>query len=116
MKTALALAAALLCVSATPVIETEGRTSNSIPPERFRALGVVVTVFVPFNQLPAFCGVREEPGKVLLGCTRFLKANGKPVIFMPDPCPAAMAGEYYARIQCHENAHALGGWTGDHPR
>lgn len=114
LKTITALAAAFLCVSAAPVEQVkEGRWSESIPPERFRVLGLVPVVFAKFEDLPTLCGVDVPPGKVLMGCTRRTK-EGVPIVFMPDPCPVAEV-DYYARIACHELAHA-GGWPGDHPR
>lgn len=110
MKVIGALCAMALCVSATPA--QEGPVSSSMPPERFRKLGVVPVLFVPFHQLNEFCAVPREEGRTLLGCTRRLK-SGQPIVIMPDPCPAG-EGEFYARIMCHENAHALGGWSGNH--
>ena len=113
-KLATAIAAMILCVSATagePV--KEGRFSSSIPPERYRALGAVIAVFVPFDKLNDACGVPKIEGKTLLGCAMRTK-EGAPLVVLPDSCPAAINGELYARVVCHEVAHTRGGWSGDH--
>lgn len=113
-KLATAIAAMVLCVSATAGEPTkEGRYSSSIPPERYRGLGAVIAVFVPFHLLNEACGVPREEGKTLLGCATRTK-EGAPIVFLPDSCPAAINGELYARVVCHEIAHAKGGWSGDH--
>ena len=70
-------------------------------------------MFVPFEHLPKVCGAVVPEGKVLLGCVRET-TTGLKVMFLPDACPAAENGELYARIVCHETAHALGGWSGNH--
>lgn len=43
---------------------------------------------------------------MVMACTRPLK-TGEKVIVMPNPCLFSDI-EYYARIQCHENAHYQG--------
>ena len=109
-KAIAAIAVAILCVSATA---SEGRWSNSIPPERFQKTGVVAVAFIPPELIAEACGIKDVPeGKVVVACTRRFK-KGAPIIFMPNPCLVAEV-DYYARIACHENAHAIGGWSGNH--
>ena len=111
IKAAAALAVSFMLVSATPA--QEGRNSSSIPPERFRATGGVFTVMLPYNKLYEACGIEPVEGMQLHGCA-FKTAEGIPVVIVPDPCPFAERGEWFARIQCHEAAHALGGWGPSH--
>jgi|GEM_PF-6781510 len=113
-KLATAIAAMCFCVSASAGEPAkEGRHSASLPPERYRALGAVVAVFVPFGKLNEACGIPREEGKLLLGCSK-RTTKGVPVVFLPDPVPAAQNGELFALVVAHELAHANGNWSGDH--
>ena len=98
-KAATALAALVMCVS-------------SAPPQLYRADGPITVVFVPTSKVETACGITAPEGMVLRACARSYPW-GQRYIVMPDPCE--YLDQPYAEWQCHENAHALGGWPGDHP-
>lgn len=110
-----ALAALSLLGAAQPVATGPGTPYyDGIPPVKYQRTGFAIVLFVPPALINQACGATDmPPGLTLLACTRRLKAGPK-VTIMPDPCAFATTSEY-ARILCHENAHALGGWSGTHP-
>ena len=75
------------------------------PPARFmRGQGVAVVGYVPAAETAGLCG------GAALACTAMRDDGSAPLIVMPDPCGAEFTDEDYARLQCHENSHAFGGW------
>lgn len=107
-----AIAAMVLCASATA--SAQEVDPDPMPPVKYRALGGVPVVFVPSYDMWRACGMTPIPGRYLFACAKWLP-NGKRFIVMPDPCETAHLDQY-ALIMCHENAHALGDWPGDHPK
>jgi len=78
-----------------------------MPPERFRGDTAAIVLFV--GDVGAQCG--QKPPYRMLACHRRIK--GTSYIVLPNPCPFGDDGEYFARLACHEAAHAQG-WTGMH--
>lgn len=87
-----------------------GTVSSDMPPFRFRGSSVSIVVFTDRAGIDENCGV-AAPGNIIIACHRQTD-KGVNVIFMPNPCLVGDV-EFYAKIQCHENAHA-NGWSGDH--
>ena len=112
-KVLTAIAAMLACVSATASAQVHA-PANPMPPPEYRGTGAVIVVFVPEYMLEQVCGIKAPEGLRLRACARMFP-GGKKYVVMPDPCPAA-ATDDYALVMCHEVAHALGNWPGDHPR
>jgi hypothetical protein len=74
------------------------------PPSRFmRGQGAATIGYVAPEAMAEYCG------GVALACTLTM-AGKPPLIVMPDPCAREFRDEDYARLQCHENSHAFGGW------
>lgn len=61
------------------------------------------------NDVESLCGV--NPPYRILACHK--RIGGTSYIVLPNPCPHGAAGEYFARLACHEAGHAQG-WTGLH--
>mgnify|MGYP000220990895 CR=1 FL=1 len=101
----LAIAALPALVSATP---NYGTVNSDMPPERFRGDSASVVVFTDRQGIEENCG-KAQPGFVIIACHR-QTMKGVNVIFMPNPCLLGDS-EFYAKIQCHENAHG-NGWSG----
>lgn len=103
MKIVTAIAAGLCCVSATGDVPYAG-----MPPERLQGEAAGFVVFA--DDIGRFCG--ESPdGLITLACTKTHRELGK-VVILPNPC--AYGEEVFARLACHEKAHAAFGWTGAH--
>lgn len=114
MKTLLATIPLFLLGATTPQEAiTPSPWSSAIPPVRYQGVGAVPVVFVPSAEIATACAPVGEPpeGMVIIACTRTIAVNGQlmVVVVMPDPCEIAEL-DYYAAIQCHENAHYLTGW------
>ncbi len=106
MKPLLALALSPFLASATPL--AHGPIYAGMPPEQYWMTdAVVITLYV--NDVARHCGTVAPPGMTVLGCTRHV--DGVTVMVLPNPC--LLADELYARIACHERAHAAG-WTRMH--
>lgn len=78
------------------------------PPQRFRALGMVIVIYGTQKTIDKECG--KAPATFITeGC-----ANGERIV-LPDPCRFPKSDEF-ARITCHELAHELGNWPESHPK
>lgn len=80
-------------------------TDYTLPPERYRGDNTVVVTFAKPELVQELCG--RHGVSELIGCANLLP----PSIIVPNAC--AFPNEVYARIVCHEAAHALG-WTYKH--
>lgn len=114
-KVAAAIAAMIMCVSATPVEEApvteryHSRTSFALPPARFTQDNAVFVIFA--TNVDQFCGKAPE-GYTTLGCHRMV--DGAPVLILPNPSRTLLTPDEYQRLVAHELAHRSG-WPGDHP-
>ena len=95
---------------ATQQVES-GTPNSDMPPLRFQGDNAVVVVFTDRQGIDGNCG-KAQPGYVILACHRQHKESGASIIFMPNPCLTGGL-EFYAKLSCHELAHA-NGWTADH--
>lgn len=121
-KSALGLAMALLAANpvntqalwaAEPLKTGLGtRYYDGPPPVRFIKEGFVPVLFVAPGRINEACGLENPDGLTLVACARMTKGGVK-VVIMPHPCAAMI--ESYALVLCHETAHAIGGWSGEHP-
>ena len=91
--------------------EALGTVYSGLPPARYWNGGVAVVVYV--DDVTQFCNVTIPEGATLKACTKILK-DGTPVNILPNPCVAALTGDGYATLVCHEWAHSQS-WPGDHP-
>lgn len=107
MKSLALLAAAPMLSSATPL--AHGPIYAGMPPESYWMADTAALTFY-VNDVAGACEITAPEGFVLMGCTRHF--DGVAVIVLPNPC--LFEGEVYARIACHERAHALS-WPGNHP-
>lgn len=105
MKALIALAAAALL--SAPSAE-HGPIFAGLPPERHQGDSVGVVAYV--SDITAYCG-QASPGFVIYGCARTV--DGVRVAILPNPCLVG-AVNFYARLACHEAAHANHGWGGNH--
>lgn len=81
---------------------------DGMPPARFRGNGSALTFYVA--DVSPYCG-KAPPGYVIYAC-EWANKDGSPIIALPDPRPYGDV-EFYARIVCHELAHARG-WSEKH--
>ena len=88
------------------------RYYSGLPPVRFVKGGLVPVLFVHPDQLYEACGAPKVEGLELKGCARMMK-TGQKAIIIPHPC-LSLDGQYTV-ILCHETAHAIASWPGDHP-
>ena len=76
-----------------------------LPAVEHRKSSVTKVWFVPLPLVQPMCiyyGAKPPPkGKTILGCAVYKLR----MIIMPNPCDF---NEFYARLQCHENAHFQG--------
>ena len=86
--------------------------NGDAPPMEYRGPATAIVAFTTPEEVSRVCGKDDPPppGLQIVACSWPGKfAEG--VVIMPDPCAWADT-EYYAKIQCHENAH-LRGWVHD---
>ena len=78
------------------------------PPQRFRAVGMVIVLYGSQSLIDKECG-KAPRGFVTEGCS-----NGERIV-LPDPCKFPKDDDF-ARITCHELSHELGNWPETHPK
>lgn len=82
------------------------------PPQEYQRVGTLPVTFVPNQEsLNKLCGDLTDKTFQVKGCS----LRGKHHIVLEDPCQPQYRYEVYARRVCHELAHALGNWPGNHP-
>lgn len=85
---------------------------GGMPPAKYWGESISVTIYA--NDVTKFCTTKPPEGYVVKACA-FRTENGTPVTVLPNPCFYGAAGEKFATLACHENAH-LADWAADHPR
>lgn len=112
MKHLVAIAALLTAAPSIPQEATGQGTRwfGGNPPARYDGTGAAILILT--NNIRAFCGDAPE-GLHIVACVRRTE-GGTPLLFMPSPREAALAGDPYAQILWHEAAH-IAGWPGTHP-
>jgi hypothetical protein len=103
------------CVApkAAPTSLPAGSTyqNDGAPPAKYHGGGTVTVTFMSPERVARVCDAPDPPtcGYVTLACA----PKGHRII-APDPCGPEFAGETFARLMCHENAHASFGWPASH--
>jgi hypothetical protein len=87
-----------------------GTIDSGWPPSSWTDDNTVTTHFTNQAGVDRLCG-KAPPGYRTLGCSY----RGKREIVLPNPCSGEFGNEDFAKLVCHELAHA-NGWPGDHPR
>lgn len=106
-----ALPAFLVATSGHDPVVAHGTANGDMPPLRFRDGNVrVMVTFTDQAGIEKACG-KAQPGNTMIACHKRYTFGGSE-LFLPNPCSRGDT-EFYAKVTCHENAHAKG-WSGEH--
>ena len=101
--------ALLALTAAAPAVPQHGPNFDGMPPERYNGDFLYEHTIYTMD-ISRFCGP-NEPGYITLACVATAD-NGQKYKIMPNPCALGDV-DFYARLECHENAH-LRGWSANH--